>query len=52
MLSDFGFKRCAAEMCVYILVRAGSILIIAIYVDDSFVSRNDKQLFDEFLTSR
>ncbi|CAA7021062.1 unnamed protein product [Microthlaspi erraticum] len=48
ILKGLGFKKCAKESAVYRKQEGGSLLIIAIYVDDLFVTGNTLKAIDEF----
>lgn len=44
-----GFERCQSEQTLFIKTnKEGKILIVSVYVDDLFFTRNDKVMFEEF----
>ena len=48
-LTGFGFKRCFADYCIYILVRGTATLLICLYVDDMLIGHSDAALLASFL---
>ena len=48
-LITFGFKRCFADYCVYILTRGTVMILICLYVDDMMIAHNDSALLASFL---
>jgi hypothetical protein len=46
-LTDFGFRRCKSDPCIYRLNRGKSIVFLVLYVDDLILAHNDKKLVTE-----
>jgi hypothetical protein len=46
-----GFKRCLADPCVYVYEKDGIVLHLAIYVDDTVISSNNKEFRDNLVSA-
>ncbi|WZZ60567.1 hypothetical protein YC2023_060674 [Brassica napus] len=48
ILVELGFRKCSKEPSVYRKMVKGELLVVAVYVDDLFVTGTCKKLIDEF----
>jgi len=48
VLISFGFKRLMNDLCIYIIISALLILLVAVYVDDIVVAGNNRSKLDAF----
>lgn len=48
ILMELGFSKCTKEPSVYRKTIKGDLLVVAVYVDDLFLTRTSKKLINDF----